>query len=71
MFKAKKGHSVYLFSRFKDCPYLILQVAGAMIDGVLLRVSMARRQPTFDSNSNEPSTASWSTIGNINYGVIV
>ncbi|CAG2200090.1 negative elongation factor E-like [Mytilus galloprovincialis] len=41
----------------------IAEVNGAMFEGVQLRVSMARRQPTFDSQSNEPqSTASWSTI---------
>ena len=35
-----------------------------MIEGVQLRVSMARRQPTFDPQStDQPSTESWATIG--------
>lgn len=41
----------------------IAGVNGALIEGVQLRVSMARRQPTFDPQSNDqPSTASWSAI---------
>lgn len=41
-----------------------LQVNGGMIDDVQLRVSMARRQPTFDQVS-DPSSASWASIGEL------
>ena len=38
------------------------QVDGAMIDGVQLRVSMARRQPSFEQPA-DASTSSWAQIG--------
>ena len=38
------------------------QVDGAMIDGVQLRVSMARRQPSFEQPT-DASTTSWAQIG--------
>ena len=40
----------------------VFQVDGAMIDGVQLRVSMARRQPSFEQ-ATDASTSSWEQIG--------
>jgi hypothetical protein len=43
----------------------MLKVNGAMVNGVMLKVSMARRQPPIESASNvqDSSTTSWSSIG--------
>lgn len=41
----------------------IFQVHGSMVAGIQLRVSMARRQPTFEANPTDPSGSSWSSIG--------
>ncbi|KAH3791150.1 negative elongation factor E-like [Dreissena polymorpha] len=35
---------------------------GAVVEGVQLKVSMARRQPSFEVTNTEQSTGSWSTI---------
>lgn len=42
---------------------ILFQGDGAVVEGVQLKVSMARRQPSFEMTSTEQSTGSWSTIG--------
>lgn len=42
--------------------YFPQKVNGAMVEGIQLKVTMARRQPSFDQN-NDQSTKSWSSIG--------
>lgn len=49
------------FERMESADQAISEVNGGMIDDVQLRVSMARRQPTFDQVS-DPSSASWASI---------
>ncbi|XP_060594827.1 negative elongation factor E-like [Ruditapes philippinarum] len=50
-----------------DCADMAIQeVDGAMIDSVQLRVSMARRQPSFDSTSQDPSSTSWASLASNN-----
>ncbi|XP_060070835.1 negative elongation factor E-like [Ylistrum balloti] len=49
------------FEKMESADSAISEVNNAMIDGVQLRVSMARRQPTFEQ-ATDPSTTSWSSI---------
>ena len=45
---------------------LCFQLNGTVVCEVKLRVSMARRQPTFEG-VQDPSSSSWSTIGGCMY----
>ncbi|OWF37470.1 negative elongation factor E-like [Mizuhopecten yessoensis] len=49
------------FEKMESADSAISEVNNAMIDGVQLRVSMARRQPSFEQ-ATDPSTTSWSSI---------
>ena len=46
------------------------QLNGSMASGVLLRVSMARRQPSFET-APDPSSNAWATIGQFSYAYIL
>ncbi|XP_061189108.1 negative elongation factor E-like [Saccostrea echinata] len=49
------------FERMESADTAIAEVNGAMVEGIQLKVTMARRQPSFDQN-NDQSTKSWSSI---------
>ncbi|XP_045197091.1 negative elongation factor E-like isoform X2 [Mercenaria mercenaria] len=54
------------FDKMDSADMAIQEVDGAMIDSVQLRVSMARRQPSFDSSSQDPSSTSWASLASNN-----
>ncbi len=43
----------------------IQQMDGSLLGGVQLKVSMARRQPTFEQTADSSNSA-WSSIGRLN-----
>lgn len=49
------------FERMETADQAIHEINGCMIDGVKMRVSMARHQPTFDQ-SQDPTSTSWGSI---------
>lgn len=53
------------FDKMESADTAIQEVDGAMIDGVQLRVSMARRQPSFEQPT-DASTTSWAQIASSN-----
>ncbi len=52
------------YEKMESADEAIAQMNGSMISGIKIKVSMARRQPTFESTS-EGNTSSWSSIGKI------
>lgn len=54
------------FDKMDSADMAIQEVDGAMIDSVQLRVSMARRQPSFENTNQDPSNTSWASIATNN-----
>lgn len=54
------------FDKMDSADMAIQEVDGAMIDSVQLRVSMARRQPSFDNTNQDPSNTSWASLATNN-----
>ena len=44
---------------------------GSMVSGIQLKVSLARRQPVIDPINDASSSATWSTIGMIDYSLSI
>jgi len=58
----------FLYQYFCKCdnnihPWSFSQMAGSMVSGVQLKVSLARRQPVIQPINDAASAATWSTIG--------
>ncbi|KAL4218933.1 Serine/threonine-protein kinase N2 [Mactra antiquata] len=63
----KERHCGFVtFDKMDSADMAIQEVDGAMIDSVQLRVSMARRQPSFEAASQDPSNTSWASLATNN-----
>ncbi|XP_052789968.1 negative elongation factor E-like [Mya arenaria] len=50
------------FENMDSADIAIQEGGGAMVEGIQLKVSMARRQPSFDAATSDQSTTSWAAI---------
>ncbi|XP_076438304.1 negative elongation factor E-like [Babylonia areolata] len=57
----EKVNGFVTFEKMESADQAIANMNGSMISNVQLKVSMARRQPTFDTQQ-DPSQTNWSTI---------
>lgn len=62
----EKNCGFVTYDNAKSSDMAMQEINGAMIDSVQLRVTMARRQPAFDTTSHDASPQSWASIATNN-----
>lgn len=62
----EKNCGFVTFDKMDSADVAIQEVDGAMIDSVQLKVSMARRQPSFENTNQDPSNTSWASLATNN-----